>query len=240
MTIIISVDLTPTQKVTYRKCINHPHKTFCIRLGKNQINIDENGEYDLILTELEFRKLYKAITSKNPRGVEIDVRNNKIYKNDKNDKKDFIDNLLFPIRPLSNIDIDKYFVLKNINGVCVAKDKLPKSIPVDSAIICNLQNENEGGSHWVCLVNKRNTEFNLYFDSYGIEYPPQNILDLYKNKPLICSQKRIQKDKSVLCGYYCLRVIIDILYKNMSYKETIDQFTKIPSKKNQNLALQLY
>jgi len=240
MTIIISVDLTPTQKITYRKCINHPSKTFCIRLGKNQININETGEYDLILTELEFRKLYKAITSKNPRGVEIDVCNKKIYKNNKKEIIDNIDNLLFPIRALSNIDIDKYFVLKNINGICVAKDKLPKSLPINSAIICNLENENEGGSHWVCLVNKRNTEFNLYFDSYGIEYPPQNILDLYKNKPLICSEKRIQKDKSVLCGYYCLRIINDILNKNMSYKETIDQFSKKPSKKNKDLALQLY
>jgi hypothetical protein len=227
--IIISVDLTPAQKNTYKKCKNYPDKLCCIRLSKNQINVNDAGEYNLNLTDLEFRKLYKAISSKNPRGVEIDISNNKIFKNV---KKESIDKLLFPIRPLSNFDIDKYFVLQNINGICVAKDNLPKSI-------CNLNDQNQGGSHWVALVNKRNTKFNLYFDSFGIVYPPQNILDKYKNKPLICSEKKIQQDDSVLCGYYCLRIINDILNKNMSYKKAIDQFTKNPSKQNQDLALNL-
>ena len=234
--IIISVDLTAAQKNTYKKCKNYPDKLCCIRLSKNQININDAGEYNLSLTDLEFRKLYKAINSKNPRGVEIDITNNKIYKNV---KKETIDKLLFPIRPLSNIDIDKYFVIQNINGICVSKDMLPKSIPANSAIICNLNDQHEGGSHWVALINRRGTKFNLYFDSFGIVYPPQNILDNFKNKPLICSEKKIQQDDSVLCGYYCLRIINDVLNKNMTYKQAIDQFTKKPSKENQDLALNL-
>ena len=238
--IIISVDLSPTQIVTFQKCYTYPDSEFCIRLSPTQINFNKQGLYDLCLTDPEFKKLYKAINSKNRRGVEIDVNSKKISYSKNYEKKRAIDEILFPIHPLSNIEIEQYFKLQNIDGVCRAKDNLPKQLPANSCCVVNLQDSDEGGSHWTIIINKRGEKHNLYFDSFGVLFPPQNVLDSFKNKPLICSQKRVQRDNSILCGYYSIRLANDILKQGMSYATCISQFTKKPSKINEDLALNLY
>ena len=46
--------------------------------------------------------------------------------------------------------------------------------------------------------------FHLYFDSFGIEYMPQEVLSTSKDKSITQHIFEIQDDESIMCGFYCL------------------------------------
>ena len=96
-------------------------------------------------------------------------------------------------------------------------------------IILNLQNSNQGGSHWVALLVRGGQAF--YCDSYGLssdtnvtQYCIKNHLHLSSNSYIIQSQK------STNCGLYCYALIKYIERENIP--------TDIPHKyKNELLEL---
>ena len=47
----------------------------------------------------------------------------------------------------------------------------------------------------------RNTA--VYFDSFGTEYIPQEVLSKIKDKSITYNIFRIQSDDSIMCGFYC-------------------------------------
>lgn len=76
--------------------------------------------------------------------------------------------------------------------------------------IINLENEEDGnGTHWVCYFKCYSTIY--YFDSFGVQ-PFQYLIDLCKsnNYLLWYNTKKYQED-NWSCGYWCLKVILDIL-----------------------------
>ena len=56
-------------------------------------------------------------------------------------------------------------------------------------------------THWVSLFIDRNTA--VHFDSVGIEYIPQEVLNKIKDKSITYNIFRIQHDGSIMCGF-CL------------------------------------
>ena len=58
------------------------------------------------------------------------------------------------------------------------------------------------GIHWISLLVDRNTT--VYFDSFGIKYIPQKVLNKIKDKSITHSRFRIQSDNSVVRGCYCI------------------------------------
>ena len=60
-------------------------------------------------------------------------------------------------------------------------------------------------THWVSLFVNKNTA--LYFDSFGIECIPQDILNKIKDKSITHKIFRIQDNKSIVCGFYCVTFI---------------------------------
>ena len=62
------------------------------------------------------------------------------------------------------------------------------------------------------LFIDRNTA--VHFDSFGIEYIPQEVLNKIKDKSVIHNIFRIQSD-DFLCRFYC------IAFKNICLQETI-------------------
>ena len=66
--------------------------------------------------------------------------------------------------------------LHQINGGVYAKDQLPDKIVKNSCYIINLINSWKSGSHWVILINSNRENNILYVDSFGIEYPPEEVL----------------------------------------------------------------
>ena len=61
----------------------------------------------------------------------------------------------------------------------------------------------ETKTHWVSLFIDRNMAF--YFDSFGIEYILQKLLNKIKNNSVLHTF-RVQSDDSVICGFYCVAV----------------------------------
>ena len=53
----------------------------------------------------------------------------------------------------------------------------------DRPYVINLDDKNSKGTHWVSIFIDRNTD--IYFDSFGIEYIPQEVLVKIKDKQLL-------------------------------------------------------
>ena len=64
-------------------------------------------------------------------------------------------------------------------------------------------------THWVSLCIDRNTA--VYFDSFGIEYIPQEVLNKIKDKSNTHNIFRIQDIESIMCGFYCIAFIEHML-----------------------------
>ena len=47
----------------------------------------------------------------------------------------------------------------------------------------------------------------VYFDSFGIEYIPQEVLNKIKDKSITHNIFRIQDNESIMCGFYCTTFI---------------------------------
>lgn len=125
---------------------------------------------------------------------------------------------------LSNVEINEY--MKNINGYlgCFAKDMIPPKLKKNKAYICNFQNSNESGSHWVCCINKKNVLY--YFDSYGVVpiVEIQNTKDKY-NKILYNSYQIQPMDNvSVTCGFYCMFFVHEMLNNNKDFIDLVYEF----------------
>ena len=97
--------------------------------------------------------------------------------------------------------------------------------------IINLDDESCKGTHFVALFIDRN--FAGYFDSFGIEYIPQEILNKIKDKSIIHNIFRMQNNESIVCGFYCVAFIeymlagktllhyADLLFPNDNVKRII-------------------
>lgn len=106
------------------------------------------------------------------------------------------------------------------------------------AIVVNLENHDQGGSHWVAVYNDKNLPYVEYYDSYGLE-PPIEIEKLASRlkKPIRYNPYQQQKITSNRCGYYCIHYIIK-RYSGMLPDSVLSKFTKKPSDKNERLSVQ--
>ena len=110
--------------------------------------------------------------------------------------------------PLTNFEIQKYYTNKpRFNGV-FARNNLPNKIK-DGAQIINLDEYSNVGTHWISLFCKKNEI--VYFDSFGVEYIPNEIKEFIKefleNKNVKTNIFRVQEDNSIMCGYFCIGFI---------------------------------
>ena len=91
------------------------------------------------------------------------------------------------------------------------KNNLPRI--KDGAYVINLDDKNSKETHWVSLFIDRNTA--IYFDSFGIEYIPQEVLNKIKDKSITHNIFRIQNNESVMCGFYCIAFIEYVLQEKL-------------------------
>ena len=75
------------------------------------------------------------------------------------------------------------------------RDNLPRR--KDGAFVINLDDKQNKGTHWVSLFIDRHMA--LYFDSFGIEHVPQEVLGKMKDKSITHSIFTIQDDDSIFC-----------------------------------------
>ena len=118
------------------------------------------------------------------------------------------------------------------NGV-YSRDSLPNKIK-DEAYIINLDEYFEIGTHWIALYVKNNNI--TYFDSFGVEHIPKEIIKFIKNKNIKTNIFRIQAYDSIMCGYYC----IDLMFKGKTLTEYSNLFSPNDFKRNDGTILNYF
>ena len=107
----------------------------------------------------------------------------------------------------------------------------------DEAYIINLDEYSDIGTHWVALwVNNNNV---TYFDSFGVERIPKEIIKFIKNRNIKTNIFRIQAYDSIMCGYFCI-AFIDFMFKGKSLTDYINLFSPNDFKKNNDTILKYF
>ena len=108
--------------------------------------------------------------------------------------------LLMPFHPLTDIEINEYYINEpRFNGV-YSRNNLPAKIK-KRAYAINLDEYENTGTNWVALFVK--PKYTVYFDSSGIEHIPKEINKFIRND-IKSNIFRIQAYDSIMCGYFCI------------------------------------
>ena len=110
--------------------------------------------------------------------------------------------------PLTNFELKEYYQNEpRFNGV-FSRDNLPnnnkkkkkkeKNIK-NGAYLIILDEYRNIGTHWVALYVNNKTI--IYFDSFGVEHIPKEIMKFIGNKNIITNIFRIQAYDSIMCGF---------------------------------------
>ena len=129
--------------------------------------------------------------------------------------------MTLPPHPFTNFDIQEYCQNEpKFNGV-FSRDNLLNSIK-NGAYVINLDEYYDIGTHWVELyVNSKTV---TYFDSFGVEHIPKEIMKFIARKKIIANIYRIQAYDSIMCGYFCIG-FINFMINGKSLKDYTDLFS---------------
>ena len=110
-----------------------------------------------------------------------------------------------------------------------SRDNLPKTKFQEKikngAYVINLDEYSDIGTHWIALYVKN---YNVtYFDSFGVEHIPKEIITFINNKSIKTSIFRIQAYDSIMCGNFCIGFINFML----AWK-TLTEYTNLFSPNN--------
>ena len=138
-----------------------------------------------------------------------------------------------PPHPLTNFEIMKYYENESrFNGV-YSRDNLPNKIK-DGAYVINLDEYSDIGAHWVSLYVKNNDI--TYFDSFGVEHIPKEIIKFNGNKNIKTNIFTIQTYDSIVCGYFCIG-FINFRFKGKTLTDYTNIFSRNNFKKNDDIIL---
>ena len=150
--------------------------------------------------------------------------------------------MTLPPHPLTNFEIQEYYQNEpKFNGV-FSRDNLPNSIRPkglrsavkNGAYVINLDEYHDIGTHWVALhVNNKTM---IYFDSFGVEHIPKEILKFIARKKIITNIYRIQAYDSIMCSYFCIG-FINFMFNGKSLTDYTNLFSPNDFKKNDDIIL---
>ena len=130
---------------------------------------------------------------------------------DNRSKRSSLKKFLIPPHPLRDFEIQGYYQnVPRFNGV-FSRDNLPNTIK-NGAYVINLDEYHDIRTHWVELYANNKTV--TYFDSFGVEHIPKEIMKFIGNKNMITNIFRIQAYDSIMCGYFCIGFINFMLNSN--------------------------
>ena len=123
---------------------------------------------------------------------------------------------------------------KNINGFngVFSRNNLPKL--KNGAYVINLDHSENTGTHWIVIFMKNNEV--IYFDSFGVEYIPKEIMKRIENsfKNIKSNIFRIQDNNSIMCGYFCI-LFIEYMFNNKTLTDFTNLFSPWDFKKNDEI-----
>ena len=113
--------------------------------------------------------------------------------------------MILPPHLLTNFEIQKYYQNEpRFNGV-FSRDNLPNNNIENGAYVINLDEYHDIGTHRVALYVNNKTI--TYFDSFGAEHIPREIIKFITRKKIITNIYKIQAYDSIMCGYFCIGFI---------------------------------
>ena len=143
--------------------------------------------------------------------------------------------MLLPFHPLTNIEISEYYASEpRFNGV-YSKNNLSKI--KKGLYVINLDEYENTGTHWIALFVKPNEV--IYFDSFGIEHIPKKINKFIDNREIKANVFRIQAYDSIMCGYFYIEFINDML-KGKTLLDYTNLFSPNDFKKNDQIIKRIF
>ena len=144
--------------------------------------------------------------------------------------------LTLPAHPLTNFEIQEYYQNEpRFNGV-FSRDNLPNIIK-NSAYVINLDEYHDIGTHWIALYV--NNKIVTYFDSFGVEHIPKEIMKFIDHKKIITNIYRIQAYDSIMCGYFCIG-FINFMFNDKSLTDYTNLFSLNDFNKNDDIILNYF
>ena len=154
--------------------------------------------------------------------------------------------MTFLPHPLTNFEIQEYYQSEpRFNGV-FSRDNLPNnnirlkglgSAVKNGAYVINLDEYHDIGTHWVALyVNNKSV---TYFDSFGVEHIPKEIMKFINRKKIITNIYRIQAYDSIICGYFCIG-FNNFMFNGKSLTDSVNLFSPNDFNKNNNIILKYF
>ena len=154
--------------------------------------------------------------------------------------------MTLPAHPLTNFEIQEYYQNETrFNGV-FSRDNLPNSIKKYGAYVINLDEYHDIGTHWVALYVNNKTI--TYFDSFGVEHIPKEIMKLIartsfglgsRRKKIITNIYRIQAYDSIMCVYFCIG-FINFMFNGNSLTDYTNLFSANNFNNNDNIILNYF
>ena len=143
--------------------------------------------------------------------------------------------LMLP-HPLTNFDIQKYYENESRFSGVFSRDNLPKKIK-DGTYVINFDEYTDAVTHWIALFCKKNEI--VYFDSFSVEYIPEEIKEFIGNKNIKANIFRIQANNSVMCGYFCIG-FIDFMLADKKLTDYTNLFSPYDFDKNDSIILSYF
>ena len=141
-----------------------------------------------------------------------------------------------PPHPLTNFEIQNSNENESRFNGAYSRDNLSNKIK-DRAYVINLDEYSDIGTHWVALwVNNNNV---TYFDSFGVEHIPKEIIKFIENRNIKTNIFRIQAYDSIMCGYFCIG-FIDFMFKGKSLTEFTNLFSPYDLKENDDIIMSFF
>ena len=144
--------------------------------------------------------------------------------------------MTFTPHPLTNFEIQEYYQNETRFNGAFSRNNLPNTIK-NGAYVINLDEYRDIGTHWVALYVNNKTI--IYFDSFGVEHIPNEIMKFIGNKNIITNIYRIQPYDSIMCGYFCIG-FINFMFNGTSLTDYTCLFSPNDFKKNDDIILKYF
>ena len=136
--------------------------------------------------------------------------------------------LTLPAHPLTNFEIQESYQNEPRFTRVFSRDNLLNNIK-NGAYVINLDEYHDIGTHWVALYV--NNKIVTYFDSFGVEHIPKDIMEFIARKKIITNIYRIQAYDSIMCGYFRIG-FINFMFNGKSLTDYTNLFSPNDFNKN--------
>ena len=144
--------------------------------------------------------------------------------------------LTLPPHPLTNFEIQEYYQNEPRFNGGFSRDNLGSAVK-NGAYVINLDEYHDIGTHLVALYVNNKTI--TYFNSFGVEHIPKEIMKFIARKKIITNIYRIQAYDSIMCGYFCIG-FINFTFNGKSLTDYANVFSPNDLKKNDEIILKYF